>query len=216
MHKVTISSLRSMTFLSLLLFFSNIISAQEITELQQLLSPFSETKHIKLSYEEKRFSAFFKEPQQYHGYIEYISPDTFIKQVDSPEKNKVVIIQDQLTFYAYDSKSSLEPPIKKQVSLDAYPQFKQLKALFSGLFKGTATELIKYYQFKITPITDGQTHLRLESLVKDPFIQDDQEKSHTNQKFDIIIDNKKIIKINMAGLGGERSELLFSKILIKE
>ena len=92
-------------FLIFLWLISNAVYAQDDDKLQQLLAPFAETQHLKLAYQEKRFSLFFKQPQVYHGYIEYLSPDTFIKQIQSPVRKKIFIVQNQLTLYTYDSDS---------------------------------------------------------------------------------------------------------------
>ncbi len=204
-----LKSFKQFVFFCLLL-TSCLTYAQDDQALQNLLSPFSEIKHIKLAYEEKRFSLFFKQPRLYQGYIEYISPETFIKYVKHPEKKKIVIIQDQLTLYSYDSESS-DKTIKKEVSLNEFPQFKQLKALFFGLFKGQASALKQYFQYKINSLSNQKIHLELKSLVNDPFSQEQQ----ADKKIDVFFQNEHITKITMTGLGGERSELYFTDIIIK-
>ena len=200
-------------FLLLVSFNTN---AHDDDALQQLLTPFSDTQHIKIAYEEKRFSLFLKEARLYKGYIEYIAPDTFIKTVNSPDRKKIVIVQNLLTLYQYDSKSPSEAPVKKEVALNDYPQFKQLKALFSGLFKGQASELTQYYRYEIHPLEDKKTRLTLTSLVSDPFTQSEQQTSQKNQIIDIFFHHEHITKIIMTGLGGERSELSFGENLLEK
>lgn len=192
------------------------INAHNDDALQQLLAPFSNTQHIKIAYEEKRFSLFLKKARLYKGYIEYIAPDTFIKTVKSPDRKKIIIVQSQLTLYQYDSKSASETPIIKKVALNDYPQFKQFKALFSGLFKGQASALTPYYRYEIHSLEDKQTRLTLTSLVRDPFTQSEQQTSHKNQIIEIIFYNEHITNIIMTGLGGERSELSFGENLLEK
>ena len=167
----------------------------------------------------------------YRGYIEYISPDTFIKQVQDPVRKKFIIVKDQLTLYNYNSKSDsksaskssanasssiIEQPGKKVVSLDEYPQFKQLNALFSGLFKGQAAELSQYYRYEIKSLANEQTQLILKSHIANPFTQNNLQKNKIAQQIEVFFHNKRIIKIIMTGLGGEKSELLFEPNMIKE
>lgn len=202
-------------FLLFLLLLSDVCAAQDNLQLQQLLSPLAETKHIKLEYVEKRSSLFFKQPQLYQGYIEYISPDTFIKQIAVPNKKKMHIIGDQLTLYHYSKDSSIA--VKKQViSLNDYPQFKQLKALFMGIFQADISELTRYYHYTINSITDKKTQLRLKSINSDPFTQNKQQGTPFSQQVDIIINYEHITKITMRGLGGETSELIFDKKMLKQ
>ncbi len=207
-----LKSFKQLVFLFLLL-TPCFVYAQNEQALQKLLSPFSEIEHIKLTYKEKRFSLFFKYPRLYQGYIEYISPETFIKYIETPEKKKIVISQDKLILYNYDLESSGKA-IKKEVSLNNYPQFKQLRALFFGLFKGQSSELTHYFKYKITHLSDQQTLLELKSLINDPFTQEKQQK-HTDKKIDVFFQDKHITKIIMTGLGGERSELYFTDVIIK-
>lgn len=199
-------------FLIFLLLISNTVYAQD-DKLQQLLAPFAETKHLKLAYQEKRFSLFFKQPQVYHGYIEYLSPDTFIKQVQSPFRKKIVIVQNQLTLYTYDAETASDSESaysdKKIVSLDDYPQFKQLKALFSGLFQGKASELTQYYRYKIKSLANEHISLILKSNIADPFTQTSLQQGNINKQIEIIFHKQRITKITMTGFGGERSELFF-------
>jgi len=143
--------------------------AQDKQALDKLLAPFASTKHIKITYDEKRFSLFFKQPVIYQGFIEYISPETFIKSIETPEKKKIVIIQDQVTIHSGNLDT---PSANKTLSLNNYPQFKQFKALFSGLFKGQASELTKFFHYKITSLGDNKTQLELNSIVNDPFTQE--------------------------------------------
>lgn len=224
-------------FFLFILLVSSSPYAQDDHKLQQLLAPFADTKHLKLSYQEKRYSFFFKQPQVYQGYIEYISPDTFIKQVQKPARKKFVIVNDQLTLYNYVSKSvsksasksdskpiaiakasssKMEQPDKKIVSLDEYPQFKQLKALFSGLFKGQAAELTRHYRYEINSLANEQTQLILKSHIADPFTQNNLQKNNIAQQIEVFFHNDRITKIIMTGLGGEKSELLFGQDMIKE
>ncbi len=228
-------------FFLFILLVSSSPYAQDDHKLQQLLAPFADTKYLKLSYQEKRYSFFFKQPQVYQGYIEYISPDTFIKQVQNPARKKFVIVNDQLTLYNYVSKpvsksasksasksdskpiaiakassSKMELPGKKVVSLDEYPQFKQLKALFSGLFKGQAAELTRHYRYEINSLANEQTQLILKSHIADPFTQNNLQKNNIAQQIEVFFHNNRITKIIMTGLGGEKSELLFGPDMIKE
>jgi len=198
-----------------LLLLSGVCTAQDNLQLQKLLSPLAETKHIKLEYEEKRSSLFFKQPQLYQGYIEYISPDTFIKQVAAPNKKKMQIIGDQLTLYHY-SKDSSELVQKQVISLDDYPQFKQLKALFMGLFQANISELTRYYHYTINSLADKKTQLRLKSINSNPFTQNKQQNTPFSQQVDIIFNHGDITKITMRGLGGEISELIFDKKVFKQ
>ncbi len=190
--------------------------AQNHEALEQLLAPFSKTQHIKIAYEEKRFSLFFKSARVYQGYIEYISPDTFIKYIEKPNRKKIIIKQEQLSLYQYHSQSPSEPSEKKEVSLNDYPQFKQLKALFSGLFKGQTSKLTQYYRYSIHPLTSEQTRLTLNSLISDAFTQSEQQRNNQSQTIEIIFQNEHIRKITMIGFGGERSELNFGEILFIE
>ena len=199
-----------------LLLLPYISPAHNNEALEQLLAPFAKTQHIKIAYEEKRFSLFFKRARLYQGYIEYISPDTFIKYVETPNQKKIVIIENQLSLYQYNSESPSQAPVKKEVSLSDYPQFKQLKALFSGLFKGQASELTQYYRYNILPLSDEQTRLTLTSLVNDSFTQGEQSRSNQKQSIEIIFQNEHITQIIMTGLGGERSELSFGENLLQE
>ena len=215
----TMPDVKSSFFVFLLLIATTVHSRDDY-KLQQLLAPFAETKQLKLAYQEKRFSLFFKQPQVYHGYIEYLSPDTFIKQIQSPVRKKIVIVQNQLTLYTYDSETVSDSEAaysdKKIVSLDDYPQFKQLKALFSGLFQGKASELTRYYRYEIKSLANEHTSLILKPNIADRFTQDSLQQNSINKQIEIIFHKQRITKIKMTGFGGERSELLFRQEVLKQ
>lgn len=179
---------------------------QDIDDLQQLLSSFSHSQYLKLSYKEQRTSLFFKQPQHYTGYIEYISPDTFIKHTETPEQQQIIIQDNQLKLYRNINKATATI---KTVSLDNYPKFKQIKALFSGLFQGNAKRLSQYFQYKIQNIAGNQQKLILTPLVTDAFINNNSLKNRIHQQIDIIIHHKKIESISMTDFSGEKSELIF-------
>jgi hypothetical protein len=202
-------NLKQLTFFFIILLVITLpCHAKEYSQLQQLLSPFSGTPHIKLAYQEKRFSLFFKTPRLYQGTIEYISPDTFIKSVQLPDRKKFVLKKNTLSIYDYSTQAEDGTEKVHEVSLDDYPQFKQLKALFLGLFQGDASLLLEYYQYKIYVLENNKTRLVLKSLVSDQFIQD-KLASQSKQQIDIIFHQQQIIKIIMASPGNERSELVF-------
>ncbi|WP_214660461.1 hypothetical protein [sulfur-oxidizing endosymbiont of Gigantopelta aegis] len=193
----------------MLILFSIPSQAQDHSQLQQLLSPFSGIPHIKLAYQEKRFSIFFKQPRLYQGTIEYISPDTLIKSVETPDRKKFVLQQNTLSIYEHNIEpDDTSDPINK-VSLDDYPQLKQLKTLFIALFQGDTDQLVKFYQYKIHHLANNTTRLVLKSLLNNPLI-DDIPSSLSKQQIDIVFQHQRIIKILMKGLGGERSEVIFN------
>ena len=180
------------------------------SQLEKLLMPYKDIKKIKLSYNEKRYSMFLKKPKEYKGIIEYISPDTFSKEILSPERKKYIINQQQLVIYHKDSKYVL--------SLDDYPQLKQLKALFSGLLQADASELTRHYQYSISTLAENTDHhkqylLTLKSSVSDPFTEQDQKIS---QHIEIIFKDDAIKKITMFGFGGEKTEMKLTKILLEK
>ncbi|NOQ80777.1 MAG: hypothetical protein GQ546_15410, partial [Gammaproteobacteria bacterium] len=176
------------------------------SQLQQLLAPFSKIQSIKLPFQEKRFSLFLKQAKESHGFIEYTQPDLFIKQILSPASKKFIIKNEQLTIINNNEKTQV-------LSLDDYPQFKQFKALFSGLLQGKASELTRYYNYNITELSDNSIRLTLKSLIVDQFTQDNNTSS---KQIDIIFEEQRIKKITMTGFAGERSEMSFDKALIKE
>ncbi|NOQ79408.1 MAG: hypothetical protein GQ546_08405, partial [Gammaproteobacteria bacterium] len=174
------------------------------SQLQQLLAPFTEIQSIKLPFQEKRFSLFFKQAKEYRGFIKYTRPDLFVKQIFSPNNKKFVIEKNQLTIYSDNLKT-------QDLSLDDYPQFKQFRALFSGLLKGEASELTRYYNYDISKLSENKIRLTLKSLIVDQFTQ---ENNTSSQQIDIIFEDQLIKKITMIGFGGERSEMSFDKALL--
>lgn len=179
-------------------------------QLQQLLLPYKNIKTIKLSYNEKRFSLFLKKPKEYKGVIEYTRPDIFIKQMLSPERKKYIINKQQLVIYNKDATQTL--------SLDDYPQLKQIKALFSALLQGNASELTRYYQYSISsttkaPDNNRQYRLILKSAVADLFTQENPTMS---QHIEIIFQDDAIKKIIMSGPGGEKTEIQLTTLLLEK
>lgn len=184
-------------------------------ELQQLLAPFAVTPYIKLAYLEKRFSLFLKQPQEFRGSIEYTRPDQLIKQVLSPTKKRFVIQHNQLTIYTYESKNGNDNKTesKQTVSLDDYPQFKQYRAIFTGLLEGNAAQITQHYRYEIYSMPDDQTGLMLKPQIADPFTQEQQ---NINKHIEIIFHHQLIKKITMTGFGGERSELYIERLNTKK
>ena len=188
----------------------NTLMMNKENQLQQLLLPYKNIKTIKLSYNEKRFSLFLKKPKEYKGLIEYTRPDIFIKQMLSPERKKYIINKQQLLIYNKD--------VTQTLSLDDYPQLKQIKALFSALLQGNASELTRYYQYTISPMSkvadnNRQYRLILKSAVTDPFTQENPTMS---QHIEIIFQDDAIKKIIMYGPGGERTEMQLTTLLLEK
>lgn len=128
----------------------------------------------------------------------------------SPERKKYIINKQQLVIYNKD--------VTQVLSLDDYPQLKQIKTLFSALLQGNASELSRYYQYRISSMskaTDNnrQYRLILKSAVADPFTQENQTMS---QHIEIIFQDDAIKKIIMSGLSGEKTEMELTKILLEK
>jgi hypothetical protein len=188
-------------------FSQQIDSTNNDQQLQKLLASHKQKQHIKLPYIEKRYSIFLKKPREFHGYIEYIKPDIFIKQIDSPMQKKFILKENQLIIHSFKSeKNKTKKTSENKVSLENYPQFKQLKALFSGLLKGDITQLNQYYHYELNFMSDSITHLELKNQMSNPFTQEQQ---NVHQNIKIIFVKQQIKKIIMTGFGGEKSELTF-------
>jgi len=201
--------MRSFFLVSLFLLntaFASSSPVQDDIKLQKLLVPFTNMKHVKMAYHEKRFSMFLKQPREYQGTIEYIYPDLFIKQVLTPVRKKFVINQDQLTIHSYNSGDNNKQEQEHSVSLNDYPQFKQFQTLLSALLQGDASKLTQYYRYNIYSLSDNQVRLKLKSHLADTFTQEQQTSS---EHIEIILQNNLIKKITLFGFGGEKSELIF-------
>ena len=191
---------------------SNAYAQQSPEALEKLLKPFQKINQIKLAYHEERSSLFLKKPKISKGYIEYSRPDRFIKTVE-PSQSSVA----HQTFIIEANKLSIErintttaEKTVKSLSLDEFPQFKQFKALFSGLLMGDASGLMQFYQYEIKAVDNERTELILKSHPNDAFIQEQQSIS---QKIIVLFDNETISSINMLGFGGERSVLFVDKVI---
>ena len=195
----------------------------QTSDLKKLLEPFSNIQHVKLAYEEKRYSVFLKHPRQYSGYIAFTRPDQFIKQIETPSRKKLHIQSDRLSIYTdhqdgnqnKQKTTSLQKTIvlQKTMSLDDYPQFKQLQALFSGLLSGDASILKQYYHYDIQSLPEEKVLLTLRTHSSDAFIEKQQSISG---KIAIIFQTGEIKTITMTGFGGEKSELSFTAVLEKQ
>lgn len=196
----------SIFLLSFLLIYPTISLSDELSELEQLLAPFQTIKHIKLNYQEKRYSLFFKQPKFSQGTIEYIKPDHFIKSVETPIQQIFSLDANQMTMTRFDEKT--HQPIQKKFSLDDYPQFKQLKALFSGLFQGDTVSLTQFYNYNITHENAKKSLLTLNTKVTDAFIQ----QQNITQTIEVLFQQSQITSITMIGFGGERTLITLDKV----
>lgn len=185
--------------------------ALQKVDLHELLKPFTNIQHIKLAYHEKRYSLFLKQAKRYNGYIEFTRPDQFIKQIEDPGRKKFIIQSDQLTIYSQNPDSSQAST--KVVSLDDYPQFKQFKALFSGLLSGNEEKLSQYYQYDVKPLPDEQVLLTLTPHIRDHFIE---KQPNISRKITIIFAHQQIKNITMSGFGGEKSVLSIDAVIEKQ
>jgi hypothetical protein len=185
--------------------------------LQQLLLPLSQQQGVQFSFEEKRFSLFFKQAKIYRGIIAYIQPNTFIKQLYYPDNKKFVISNNQLRIYSQSTQETNHISLTdnhyytniQTLSLAEYPQFKQLNALFSALLQGNSQQLIQYYNYTIHSLSDTKIELLLSSKNEDAFLQ---EETPQVQNITIIFVATQIKKIIIQGLAGERSEMIINPL----
>ena len=187
---------------------SSLTSRAYANELETLLLPFTTIQSIKLPFQEQRHSLFLKKPKEYKGTIEYTRPDIFIKEITWPVYNKFIIENNHLTILSHKPDHT-KKQIVQSVSLNDFPQFKQIKALFSGLLQGKAEKLMQYYHYEINELEDNKTQLILKSRTVDAFIQTQQVIS---QHIEVIFtkDNKSIKHMSIRGFGGEQSIYSFA------
>jgi|GEM_PF-2914655 len=175
-------------------------------QLQQLLRPLSNIQSIKLGFHETRHSLFLKQAKQSTGVIEYIQPDTFIKEVFSPIQQKFIFKDNQLLIYK-------DKQLSRRLSLNDYPQIKQFKTLFIGLMQADGQQLSQHYQYNIKILGTDKTQLNLKAKNIDQFIETDI--SITQQKIEILFVQQQIKRVSITTFSGEHSEMTFTTIRIK-
>jgi hypothetical protein len=179
--------------------------------LKNLLAPFQRISHIKLAYEEKRSSIFFKHAEKYSGTIEFNTPDQFIKTIEFPVRQKFQIIDQQLSIYT--ERGDTGQPVMKTIALDSYPQFKPVYLLFTGLLQGNIDYLNNLYRYQIETLAENKTRLILTPKITDRFTEQNQT---INKIIEVIFSGDAITEINSAGFASERSELKFINLLEKQ
>jgi len=178
--------------------------------LQQLLQPFKSITFIHFTYTQKRYSLFFKQPQESRGEIIFEKPDTLTKRELQPHQKTYQIQNNQLSVSEYDKNKQLSK--NAEIHLSNYPQLQQFVDLYKALLSGNADFLAQHYSYQIQNHAENWD-LQLTPLPVNDVMNMQQQRLKTVQ---ITASKDKIQSIHMLGHGGEKSELYIDKIIRHE